>query len=424
MFEKLTRVAFVFFMPLYMLSEYLFMRGINTYMFLYHPLRLILLIKVLSLMLTKNDSSFIKLMTIYFFYCAFSVVLYEFNDAPINGYVSALQPYLYPMIFVWLGYGYSNDEKFNKMYLYSCLACFLIGFYLYFTMPSYYMQFLYDVQTTGWTAKEGVTDSSILAFARFSSFFGYSYAISYFSIPALSISLGYTLYKNTEISKKLLYFMSIVSFVAAMLCMQRAAMAYSVAVLLFYGYYSLKRNNSSRLFVVFGVVVALVVVVLGAVGTLDRFSEISGNLLEQLSRMDFSEAMEERTFQYSLSDRATWWSYIVGLGMGSCGGIARSVGLAGVTDGEYVKMFYEMGFLGTSIFALIMITTILRGLKHLRLYYMELIIVVYFLAAGLGSNSLYMNMYCAMFWYSLGRIWNKQYYQIKKGYIFENGNKR
>lgn len=410
-------------MPLYMISEFLYMFGINTYMLIYHPLRLILLFKVLSLMVNKRDSSFIRMMSFYFLYCVLSVFFYAFNDAPISCYLGAIQPYLYPMIFVWLGYAYSHDEKFNKWYLYSCLACFLIGFYLYFVMPPFYLQFLYNFQTSEWTARDFVSENSVLANARFSSFFGTSYAISYFSLPALIISLGYTLYKKTEIKKKWLYFIAVVSLVSALLCMQRVAMAYSIFVLLFFGLYSFKANKSGRLLTVYGVAIVLIIAFLGFVSSLDRYASISGKFLEQLSNMDFSQALDERTFQYDLSGRATWWSYLVGLGMGSCGGMARSVGLAGVTDGEYVRLFYEMGFLGTMVFAIIMVTTIVRGLKHLRLYYIELIIVVYFLAAGLGSNSLYMNMYCAMFWYSLGRIWNKQYYKNKMEYLFKYGNK-
>lgn len=421
MLNKIEKWAFLYFMPLYMISQYLYVRGINTFIFLYHLPRLILLLLALTLMLKKKDNAFIWLMLVFFLYNIFSIVLYAFNDTPISCYFGVLESYLYPMLFAWFGYRYSNDDSYNKMFLFSCLGCFLIGFYLYFTMPSYYVQYLIDFQTSGWTAKEGVTENTVLAFSRFSSFFGTAYVISYLSIPALTISLGYTLYKKPEVPIFWLYFIAIASFVAALLSQMRIAMAYSVAVLLFYGFYSLKANRSSKLLVVYGIVIVLFFSFLGYLASLGRFDVISENILERLSEMDINDAMDQRTFQYALSDRATWWSYIFGLGMGSCGGMARSVGLVGVTDGEWVKMFYEMGFVGMTIFALMVLSSIVRGLKHLRLYYIELIIVVYFLAAGLGSDSLVMNIPCAMFWYSLGRIWNKKYYTTKLEYI-KNGD--
>lgn len=417
MLGKIAKWTFLAFMPLYMISQYLFVRGINTFILFYHPLRLILLILAMSLMMKKSDSVFIKLMLAFFVYNILSIVFYGFNDTPVSCYLGVLESYLYPMIFAWIGYRYSNDENYNKAFLFSCLFCFLIGFYLYFTMPPYYLQFLYDFQTTGWTAKENVTENSILAFSRFSSFFGTAYVISYLSIPALTISLGYTLYKKSPMPKFWLYFIAIVSFVAVVLSQMRIAMAYSAGVLLFFGFYSFKKSRSSKLLILYGVVIVLFISLLGYLASLGRFDVISENIIGRLSEMDFDDAMDQRTFQYTtLSDRATWWSYVTGLGMGSCGGMARAVGLVGVTDGEWVKMFYEMGLFGMSIFGLMVLVSIVRGFKHLRLYYIELIIVVYFLVAGVGSDSLTMNIPCAMFWYSLGRIWNKKYYQVKLQY--------
>ena len=247
MLSKIEKWAFIYFMPLYMISQYLYVRGINTFIFLYHLPRLILLLLALSLMLKKKGNAFIGLMLVFFLYNIFSIVLYAFNDTPISCYFGVMESYLYPMLFAWFGYRYSNDECYNKMFLYSCLGCFLIGFYLYFTMPSYYLQFLYDFQTSQWTSKDNVTENTILAYSRFSSFFGTAYAVSYLSIPSLTISLGLTMYKKAIMSKLWLYLIAIVSFIASLLCQQRIAMAYSAAVLLFYGFYSLKTNKSSKL---------------------------------------------------------------------------------------------------------------------------------------------------------------------------------
>lgn len=416
MFDKVAKWTFLAFMPLYMISQYMFVRGVNMYLLLFHLPRLILFVLAMLLMLKKNNSTFITLMSFFFAYNVLSFVLYAFNGASVSFYIGTLQSYLFPMIFAWFGYRYSNDEKYNKIYLFSCLGCFLVGLYLYFTMPSYYLQFLYDFETTQYTGRDNVTENAILAYSRFSSFFGSSYMVSYLSIPALTISLSYTLNNNKEVNKFWCYFIAIVSFIAAQLCQQRIAMVYSVAVLLIYAFFSLKAKHSSKLLIVYAVVIVVFVSVLGAIGTLERFDVISDNMMGRLYSMDINSAMEQRTVQYRLSERATWWSYIFGLGMGSCGGVAREAGLIGVTDGEWVKLFYEMGLVGTSLFIMIILTSLARSLKYFRLYNIEFIVIVYFLAAGIGSNSLTMNIPCAMFWYCLGRIWNKKYYLTKISY--------
>ena len=128
-----------------------------------------------------------------------------------------------------------------------------------------------------------------------------------------------------------------------------------------------------------------------------------------MEEMRFSSAMEARSGQYTTFDRATWWSYFVGLGMGSSGGVARLHGLAGVSDGFFVKTFYECGIIGSLLFFTLITVTLKRGIKSFKLYYKEVLILLFFIGAGIGADSFSRFIYTSMAWYSIGRIWNEQY---------------
>lgn len=409
--EKVTQFAFVFFIPIYMTNYYFFMRGINVNMFMYFPALALLLLKIFTLILKSDRSSFIHGINLYFLYLVISVFLYLVNDAPISCYTGMFTSYLLPFSFVFLGYRYSNDNKYNKWYLYGCAICFLIGFYLYFTAPSYYYDFLRNNvdESSELSAYMGSKNIDILDVTRFSSFFGNSYVISYFSIPALILSLGYTLRDDSGIKKTLLYFIAVVSILAAILCQQRIAMAFAVIIPFFYGIYSLRSGKGGRLLQISLIFAIIFVSSLFFISTLPRFDVVYELIKEQSSRMIFSDAMAERVNQYSEFNRSTWWSFFVGLGFGACSPQALRSGLAGIADGEFVKMFYEIGIIGTAFFVAIVYATLKKGIKNFKLYNMEVLIILFFLAAGIASDSLTMNIPCAMFWFSIGRIWNKEY---------------
>ena len=394
------------------------MRGMNVNILLYFPALAILLLKIVSLIMNSERSPFIKRINLYMSYIVLSVVLYLFNDAPVSCYIGMFSSYFLPLFFVYLGYLYSNDRKYNVWYMYGCAFCFIIGFYLYFTGPSYYLDFLHNNMDEDMGNYLGSKNIDVLDITRFSSYFGNSYVISYFSVPALILALGNTIQKDNGSSKIVLYIIALVSFLAAILCQQRIAIAFALIIPLFYGIYSIRYGGGRSLIIIYSIVVLFFIVFFGVISTLERFDVVYELLEKKFSQMIFSDALAERTNQYTEFNRATWWSYFVGLGMGACSPQALRAGLKGIPDGEFVKMFYEIGIIGCFFFTILLIPTLKRGIKYFKYYYMEVLIVVFFLAAGTGSDSLTMNIPCAMFWYSIGRIWNRNYYrELAYGYL-------
>ncbi len=412
--KKIIYYGFTYCIPIIMVVYYLIMRGINLNSYIVLPIFALLTLEAVKIAIKHSGDKFVKMMNLFMIYCLGSGVLYAFNDAPFSCYIATFRTFVFPVIFAYLGYYYSRDFEFNKWYVWGCVFCFVVGMYLYFTTPSYYLSYLVETQETGFKGLEsGVNESNILEFTRFSSFFSTSYAVSCFSIPALIISQSFSLREDAPIKKFWCYLISFVSFVAAMICQQRIAMAFAILILLFFALYSAKLTNAQKgwetifVYIFIGIIVA---VLIGAISQMSWFQFGVDVVSHRFEAMSFDEAMGLRTSQYTSFDRATDWSFITGLGLGSCGHAAVFAGLKGIADGEFVKTFYEMGVLGCFFWALLIITTLIKGLRQFKLYYMEVLIVVFYLAAGIGSNSLSFFIYSIMFWYSVGRIWNKSYH--------------
>lgn len=415
--EKITRYSFTYLIPIIMVDYYLIMRGINLNTFVVLPLFAILGLKTISIVAKPNKGIFIKAINGFLGYSLLSIIFYAFNDTPISCYFTTLRSFVFPIIFAYLGYQYSVDHSFNKWYLLGCAFCFIVGFYLYLGGPDYYIKYLADIRENLWyRSDEFVNETNILFFSRFSSFFPTSYAISSFSIPALILSLAHSFNnKNIGINKYFIYIIAVSSFIAALICQQRIAIAFAFFVILFYGFSSTRLSNTKRSFnlIFFYVTVGVFAVfIIESIARFEWFDRVYDLVIGRFEAMNFKEAMADRTGQYSSFDRATPLSLIFGLGLGSCGHAAGAVGLKSISDGQFVLFFYELGMVGCLIFGVILMLTLYRGVKYFKLYHAEVLILLFYLAAGIGSDSLTFFIFSIMFWYSMGRIWNKKYFQL------------
>jgi len=395
-----------------MIDYYLIMRGVNFNTILMLPIYALLGIKSIMLAFKSNRNKFVRAISIFLIYCLFTGVSYMGNDTPFSCYTSNLRQFVFPIMFAYLGCCYSNDNSFNKWYLIACGFCFIVGFYLYTIGPSYYVTYLHEARSNLWYVSENkyVDETNILEHSRFSSFFTTSYIISFFSIPALILSLSYSLDNNRPIGKPWCYVIALVSFIAAFLCQQRIAIVFSILIAVFYGVFSSRLTNfkkGSKLLLIYIVIAVFVFFIGGSIAHFEWFERISSLVGSRFDVMSFSQAMSERSGQYSSFDRATGLSYVFGLGLGSCGHAAGAAGLKAIHDGEYVKLFYEIGIVGCILLAAVVIPALKRGIANFKRFYPEVLIIVFYLVAGLGSDSLTFFVNSIMFWYSLGRIYNK-----------------
>jgi len=410
---KILRSLFNYFYPILMIDYYLIVRGINLNTLIVLPIFFILAVVAVKIMATKGRQSFIMSMNLFLIYCLLTVFWYLFNDAPFTCYTTMLRSFVFPIIFAYLGCQYSSDHVFNKWYVYACGFCFLVGFYLYLETPQYYLRFLAEARDNAFNARSDINESNVIEYTRFSSFFATSYAVSCFSVPALILSLSFALKSKIGWERVVFYIIAFSSILAALLCQQRIAIGSTFVVLIFWVFYSSSQTNTKGLFGVimaYTIVILLSIYMLGLIVSYEWFGRVSDMVTTRLGQMDFVDAMDHRKGQYTSFDRMTDFSLVFGLGLGSCGHAAVAAGLRGIADGEFIKLFYEFGVVGMALLASIIIPTLYRGIKFFKYYYIEVIIILFYLAAGIASDSLTFFIYSIMFWYSLGRIWNKNYF--------------
>lgn len=408
--KNITDQLFILYWPLVMLNYLLLMSTkINLTLLLVDAPLVFFVINAGYIMIKKSREQFIGIYGLFALYVLLSLLGYCNNGTPVVCYFKGIQYYFIPLCFAALGYSFSSDYRYNKSYLYSCAACFIIGFLLYATLPPFYVTYLAEVQ-----GFEDFSQDELMGMTRFSSFLPGSYNISYLSVPALILSLAYASRPKSGIKSWVCYIIAAVSFVAAIICQQRIAMAFAILVVGFYSIYLSRRGNSSFFFSLVAIIVILVIIVVYFISELPFFETLLEHIVDRFKNMDIAEAMAARTGQYTGFNRATWWSYIVGLGMGSCGHLVIPYNLQAIYDGELVKTFYEFGIIGVVIFAFLIFVTLLRGVKLFRYLHSEVLILLFFLGASVGASALTFFIYSSMFWFAIGRIWNDDYLALRK----------
>lgn len=396
-----------------MIDYYLIMRNININTILLFPAFVLFSFYAIRIAAKSAGNPFITTLNLFAGYCLFTLICYGFNHTPLACFVGGVKSFLFPIVFAYMGYVDKHDDQFNTWYIYACLFCFICGLYLYFSPPSYYTEFLIRSRDAAWnTSTKYISENNVMDWTRFSSFFSSSYAIQYFGIPSLAISLVYSTRKNVAISKWICYIIALVSFISCILSQQRMAMAWAIFLPLFLGvYYGAKRNYNILKAVIISIVI--IFLLMGFILSLERFDVVSEMVRGRFEQMNFVDALESRTGQFQNFSRTTPLSMIFGLGLGSCSGIAGAYGLEAVFDSEFPKMFYELGMIGIVLFLILIIPTIIRGTKFFRHLHMELLIIIFFLVAGIGSDSLTFFLFDVIFWYAMGRIWNKNYLSFR-----------
>lgn len=412
--SKYFRFIVAWFYPIQIFVAYTKMRGYSVNKFVGIPLdvlfivlSIVLIVKGLCL---KSERRMHSVMYLWLGYVLCSFLLYAFYHVPIECYFDAMKISVFPILFYFWGKDTRDtSDIFYKSVMITSTVAMIIGFYLYVFTPDYYNQYLVYKSMKSMMNRPDSIDL-ILHHNRFSSFLESSYEVCFYAVSSMCMALTFLLNRRTNIKPIYLYIIVIVNLVASIICFQRIAMVVSVIYFILFALYGYKINNSllKKLSVL-----TIVIFLVGTSFTFftnERIVRIAEQFAERVSEIDFGHAMEERTGQYEIVDLNSF-DNIFGKGMGSAGHSARAYGLKAVTDGEFVKMLLEHGFVGLFIFALLIINSFTKSFKTARYNVLEILIVLFFLMACVGANALSMYFLTGIFWFSLGRMNNKAYRQ-------------
>lgn len=403
------------FYPVYMIIYFVLMFGIHITSYVGIPMVLAITLIALGYWQKtsfKHANAGIKLLSIWIIYNLSTVVFYSFNGLPISCYIDGLRNYLFPVLFFFIGsYNLNSDDKFYDWFLIACAFFFIVGFYLYFFTPSYYVSFLVESKQNTWYLDSTYVDEgNVMQFTRFSSFMSTSYVASALSVSMMACSFGY-LFRHKSIKPILLYVLGVIGLLGAILCQQRIAMVCSVFLVFVFAWWGKKNHNST----IGRIAIAIVLVGIFAIGygfVDDRFSMIMEMLTGRLEEMSFSSAMSERTGQYERAYEEIFSYLITGKGLGAGGHSATMAGSVGIHDGEYFHLLLEFGLIGVFIFVPFIFKTVFRAIRNFNVFTIEASIVIYILLSGIGENVLSQSyLIGSIFWFCVGRIWNDNYYK-------------
>ena len=416
----------LWYFPVEMMYRFLLLRDIDTHMILLLQ-AFILVYGAIAFLRTKYNGSFKTFVCFYLVYSILSIVFVVSDSRLIAGYINDLRVVLLPILAVFIGM-YSKNEKIYKVFIYTVVVCMTIGLYLYFVKPAWYIQHLVEYWNDQWYSTSTATEDNIMSgtylwASRFSAIFTTPYAVSYFGTFALCL-LTVDIYKTED--KRLiknrvlqLLFFSVLA-ISAVLCQNRVAIVYLACLLLWGLYYGTKNHRKEKnIFICAFAGTALIIAVAVIYLAQDEFMAV---IIDTLTER-FTDTQENGLHNVSRDSQVSlvfnsWNNIPFGEGLGTKGGVARRLGLPGVTDNGYIKLMVEQGILGLLLVVTLFLASAKRAYKYRKYLMSELLIIGYVLFTMIGANTLGMEFdYMIIMWYAVGRIWNSKYL---KGIIESN----
>ena len=341
-----------------------------------------------------------------FFTLYLAVVGFVLNDEQDLWYIGCTTQLWFVVYFFVGEYEKCNDSTiFNKGIYFFLFACF-IGIPLFFNPPSWYIDFKF------YYLGEMKTEGIILENFRFSSLWPGGYWISY----GVTIFFIYVLHRCFVKNNISLVDISILVFMAliALLAQMRAALGYMAFVALFYLLYSTflrryKRNGNFKRVMVF-LVVLFALLISALLLYLD--SSIVDNFLRKIDGSKSDSFISERANMFSgFLNNISFW----GAGIGSASHSAANIGKESITDQMYIRILYETGIFGFTIYIFIFLAIFFKGIRNFRYYIFELLVFGFYIGNMTGADSLAVIVqHPLIFWFCCGRIFNKKLLQKRK----------
>ncbi|MCF8298083.1 MAG: O-antigen ligase family protein [Saprospiraceae bacterium] len=333
------------------------------------------------------------LIGVYLIYNLSSGAWFATTGIPFMIYIKELSNVIFPMLFYYIGFsGIVNANKFYKTFVVSFVFATVVGMYLYCFSYGWYFAFLRRIEP--WFNEEYYS-----MYGRMNSFLG-STAMGSISIIALVMAVCDTIKRGFSATNMLIVLLSIVS---AVLSYQRSAVCLSiVAVCGLFTFGLIKRRIKLQYYIT---------IIILAFGLILVAANMRPDYVESLWArvMSTAFAVSERKAQWHTALASRNYDWVLGNGLGAGGHKAMEFIEATVCDGSFVKMLVETGLVGCVLFAIINISTILRGMKCWRFLLMEVCIILVLLLQSIGSNVLAFQVILPIYWFCVGRIWRNEY---------------
>ena len=341
-----------------------------------------------------------------------SVVIFLFAAACLSLTGSVIRPYpisffltdMYwaylPIIFYFIGSKtFDTYPAFYQRSLWAFMFVFLIGYFFLLFPTEKYISKTLELLNIHSEYNEGT-----YMYARFASFLD-SYHTSNLGVCSLCFSFGLLKFqnKNRTLVKLVAIVAIAISFITIMLAQQRVAMNMSVPLMIYYLISNSKNNKMG------GIITLLVlgILLIFAINYYINFmGEGAGELVTgRFTKEGSSTLLTDRSTQWSAAINGFLMEPLFGLGIGSGGHLAVEAGLKPVVaDGSYFKILLEGGIASFIPFIIILLSSLIKGYKNRKIYYVEFPLLLFFSFSLLGANIIDMPYIIMFMWYIIGRI--------------------
>jgi len=356
---------------------------------------------------TPRDSTTV-IFNLFIIVVSLSFLQYLYNNRPITCYFIDASNYITAMLFYYIGV---TDERpgrpFYKKLLIVLVFIFVAGLVCYLLTPSWYIE--RNLERINASSGIEYNEVNVLDTMRFNAFFGDSYSISHFSVFCCAISVFCFAYSRGK-QKVLALIFFVIGLLASVASMHRASMLGCLITVLMYVYFNHRSHYYKKnIAIIIGIIIVIALFIIFSSGFTERLENIFGMVTNRVDdNMNLNKALSERKYTKELLQSMEFFIFGHGLGAGSVS--VREYGFPGVSDMQYVKMFYENGLVGAFLFLIIMARTIKLGFKYIEFYLTEISMILFILLAMFGSNSLSIYYFIVFpFWYAVGRINNNEY---------------
>lgn len=327
-----------------------------------------------------------KLGVVVFIYLFFNLISIVWMDLDLYGveiYLQELITSILPIVLFFAVKSCNKDCILNSI-LYGTLICVVIGAILFVWMPEFYRQY---------EATYGFAVSSRIEHCRqgMASFIG-RIPLGTYSVVAAAIALKQYILEEYK-SKKLVIFLILIA--GSIMTAQRSSWFGSI-ILVIYMLYSLLKSGKKKTFFQL-----LAIIIIGICTFVSYFrSELLSATQIGSKSLGFASAILERSITWSnlIGDTN---SVLLGGGLGTGGHRARVISANTVTDGNYIKIIGEIGYIGLIIFLIIAADVLIKYLKIKR-DRLGFFVVAFILIQMTGSNIVALQVTAPIYWAFLG----------------------
>ena len=325
----------------------------------------------------------------YLAYNLISGIWCVYYGIPFSVYAGEVSTTALPMVFYYAGRSF--DEKWTgryyKGYMAASLGMGLIGAVFYVWAPQFYLDFSY---VNEFISLADAPTSRV----RMNSLLGSGVTAVYMTY-ALCLSAYF--FRKDEKKERIFGFICLgLSLIFSFMANQRSSMFSIILVLIYFctvDYFTGKKKSKKILWIELGAAGSVVLgIFIFARGVFEKFYIRLASIPQ-----GFGERSE--SWVAAVNDMKNMW---LGDGLGSRGHRAAPFQTYIVADGGLVKLYTEMGIIGTSLIIFLLVLIFLKTIKKPDRVVPEICVIVCAVLMSIGSNVLEMQICAPIVYFALG----------------------